>query len=134
MNPVIFALLVLLGLAFAATAIFSIRVRRELRAWRLEQRQKEIALGAEVHEVRAKLQALSAKLEEPAATPKPRSTPQVRSGINMTKRIQAIRLMRRGETPARIAAALGMSRREVEILIRVHQMAVHRAAQTAGAG
>jgi hypothetical protein len=76
---------------------------------------------------------LAAKLEGPAPAPAPSSTPRISSGINMSKRIQAIRMLRRGENSASIAAALGMSRREVEILIRVHRMSADRAAHAAAA-
>ena len=72
---------------------------------------------------------VAAKLEEPAHAPAPSSTPRVSSGINMSKRIQAIRMLRHGENSAHIAAALGMSRREVELVIRVYQMSADRAAR-----
>ena len=52
----------------------------------------------------------------------------------MSKRIQGIRMLRRGENSAHIAAALAMPRQEVELLIRVHQMGADRAARAAGAG
>ena len=194
MNAVIFGSSVLLGLGFAATIVLYLGLRRELRAWLREQQRKEAALGAEIHELRAKLQrtaagagsersplpndpaatgcvvrwangerhradaalaqdgnsicaaapgsvvprvseeVLAAKLEGPAHAPAPSSTPRVSSGINMSKRIQAIRMLRRGENSASIAAALGMSRREVELLIRVHRMSADRAVHTVAAG
>lgn len=42
-----------------------------------------------------------------------------RSGLNINKRIQAMRMVRRKEDVSHIAAALGVTRREVELLIRV---------------
>jgi hypothetical protein len=164
MTALIFGSLVLLGLGFAATFVLCLGLKRELRAWLREQQAKETALAAEIHELRAKIQragpgagsersplpnnpaatgsvvprvseeALAAKLGELAPIPGPSSTPRVSSGINMSKRIQAIRMLRRGENSASIASALGMSRREVEPLIRVHRMSADRAAQAAGAG
>lgn len=77
---------------------------------------------------------LAAKLEQPAPAPAPSSMPRLSSGINMSKRIQAIRMLRRGEDSASIATALGMSRREAELLIRVHRMSAARAAQAAAGG
>lgn len=163
MTALIFSSSVLLGLGFAATLVLYLGLRRELRAWLREQQRKEAALGAEIRELRAKHQRtapgagsersplpndpaatgcvvrsvteemLAAKLEEPAPAPAPSSTPRVSSGINMSKRIQAIRMLRRGENSAHMAAALGMSRREVDLLIRVHRMSADRAAQAAGA-
>ena len=163
MTVLIFSSSVLLGLGFAATLVLYLGLKRELRAWLREQQRKEAPLGAEIRELRAKLQRtapgagsersplpndpaatgcvvrsvteemLAAKLEEPAPAPAPSSTSRVSSGINMSKRIQAIRMLRRGENSDHIAAALGMSRREVDLLIRVHRMSADRAAQAAGA-
>ena len=134
-TPVSFVSLALLGLALAAAPILYLSLRRELRTRVQEQRDKEAALGAEIHDVRAKLQMLAVKLEERAAADsEPAATPRVPSAVNMSKRIQAIRMLRRGENSAHIAAALAMPRQEVELLIRVHQMGAHRAAHAAGAG
>ena len=119
-----FGSLALLWLALAAVLILHLSLKRELRTRLRELRHKEAALETEVDDVRAKVQALAGKLEEQAAAAsEPTAMPRVPSGINM-----------RGENSAHIAAALGMSRREVDLLIRVHQIWAHRAAQAAGAG
>lgn len=52
--------------------------------------------------------------------------PAVRSGINLNWRVQALRLLRRGQDVAHVSTALGVSRREIELLIRVHQLALGR--------
>lgn len=54
---------------------------------------------------------------EPAFAP-----PPVRSGLNIEKRLQAVRMFRRNEDISHIAAAIGVARQEVELLIRVHKM------------
>jgi hypothetical protein len=46
----------------------------------------------------------------------------VRSGLNINKRLQAMRMFRRNEDVSHIAAALGVARKEVELLVRVHKM------------
>ena len=56
---------------------------------------------------------LSRKLVEP---------PPAASGLNLTKRSQALRMHRRGESPGHIAAALLMPQGEVELLLKVEQM------------
>jgi len=53
-----------------------------------------------------------------------------RSGLNMNKRVQAMRMVRRHEDIATIAAAVGVTRKEVELLIRVQ--GISRAATSAG--
>jgi len=52
-----------------------------------------------------------------------------RSGLNMNKRVQAMRMVRRHEGIATIAAALGVTRKEIELLIRVQ--GISRAATNA---
>jgi hypothetical protein len=55
----------------------------------------------------------------------------LRAGLNLNKRVHAMRMLRRGEDISHIAAALGVPRKEVELLIRVHSIGKVRAA---GAG
>ncbi len=45
-----------------------------------------------------------------------------RSGMNASKRVQAMRMLRRNEDISHISAALGVPRKEVELLIRVQQV------------
>jgi hypothetical protein len=52
--------------------------------------------------------------------------PAIRSGINLNWRVQALRLLRRGQDVAHVSTALGVSRCEIELLIRVHQLASGR--------
>ena len=42
-----------------------------------------------------------------------------RSGLNLSKRSQALQMFRRGETPLDISAALSIPRNEVELLVKV---------------
>ena len=42
--------------------------------------------------------------------------------INLSKRSQALRLRRRGETPEQIAASLGIPLQEVTLLLKVHEI------------
>lgn len=49
-----------------------------------------------------------------------------RSGLNLSKRTQVLRLHRAGEDAARIAGSLGLPRGEVELLIKVHRIAVEQ--------
>lgn len=48
--------------------------------------------------------------------------PPTASGLNLTKRSQALRMHRRGESPEYIAAALVMPQGEVELLLKVEQI------------
>jgi len=48
--------------------------------------------------------------------------PPARSSIDLTSRAQALRMHRRGEPAASIAAALGLPRNEVELMLKVHRL------------
>jgi hypothetical protein len=56
----------------------------------------------------------------------------LRAGLNLNKRVHAMRMLRRGEDIAHIAAALGVPRREVELLIRVQSIGKVRTANAGG--
>jgi hypothetical protein len=73
--------------------------------------------GKRFDELSRKLRVAPAHQTEAAFVPAP-----VRSGLNINKRLQAVRMFRRNEDVSHIAAALGVARKEVELLIRVHQM------------
>jgi hypothetical protein len=52
----------------------------------------------------------------------------LRAGLNLNKRVHAMRMLRRGEDVSHIAAALGVPRKEVELLIRVQTIGRARTA------
>jgi hypothetical protein len=55
-----------------------------------------------------------------------------RSGMNLNRRVQALRLLRRGEDLGHIASALGVPRCEVELLVRVHRLSIAAVTGTGG--
>jgi hypothetical protein len=44
------------------------------------------------------------------------------SAVNINKRTQALRMVKRGEGPERIAAILNLSPREVDLLVKVERL------------
>ena len=52
----------------------------------------------------------------------------LRAGLNLNKRVHALRMLRRGEDVSHVAAALGVPRREVELMVRVQDIGKARAA------
>ena len=62
--------------------------------------------------------------EEPAVAAIPMLP---RPGLNLSTRVHALRMLRRGEDVAHVAAALGVPRREVELMIRVQTFGKARA-------
>jgi hypothetical protein len=83
---------------------------------------------------RRRTEEIAARLNEAWQLPAPQviNTPAVpRSGLNINRRVQAIRMMRRGDDVSHVAAVLGVTRQEVELLVRV-QAAVKAASKAAG--
>ncbi|MGH9723014.1 MAG: hypothetical protein ACRD8O_22615 [Bryobacteraceae bacterium] len=48
----------------------------------------------------------------------------LKSGLNLSKRSQALQMSRRGESPDQISATLGIPRNELDLLLRVHRIVV----------
>ena len=116
------AFALLAGGTFACASIF-IAFKKEIRrlSHQAKEQQREIdslaqRLTAQMIEIRARLRGA----EENAGVLVPPTPP--RSGFNLSKRSQAMRMSRRGEDPINIAAALSVPRKEVELLLKVQKI------------
>ena len=100
-------------------------MKADLRGGDRRSRKRAEALEAGLHAVRVSLANLSKRLEE---TEKQSGLlvppPPTRSGFNLNKRSQAIRMSRRGEMASQIAAALELPQGEVDLLLKVHRLVV----------
>lgn len=75
-----------------------------------------------------RLEEMLARLDEAGRAPEPVFAPALpRAGMNLSNRVHALRMLRRGEDVAHVAAALGVPRREVELLVRVQEIGKARA-------
>ncbi len=95
-------------------------------ARRVIERLEDSAKKAEEEGVAWKHEAASLRqrverLEEALSALREAHTP--RPGMNLTKRTVALRMHRRGERPEQVAAALGLPRAEVELLLKLHRAA-----------
>jgi hypothetical protein len=113
-----------LSLGLAAVLSLFITLKRETGA--LTRRHTK-----ELYELREHLQRTELRIE---TLPKERSTEgsriQAQPGINfnLTRRVQALRLLRRGEDIGHVAAVLGVPRGEIELLVRVQKLGAARLA------
>jgi hypothetical protein len=83
--------------------------------------KRELHRNVAMH--RKEMDELTRKLNQaPVAVEPAFIAPDVRSGLNVSKRVQAMRLLRRNEDVSHVAAAMGVTRREVELLIRVQKL------------
>jgi hypothetical protein len=111
LHPVMSYAEIAIGLALCAYLFVS--VKRDLRAGEARLGKKLAAMEAEWDERWKELSQVSSLLIPP---------PPPRSGLNLTKRSQALERYRRGETPPEIAAALAIPRNEVELLVKVQRI------------
>jgi hypothetical protein len=108
-----------LGMSFLALArarSLSREVAQDERSAREEQESALAAMRQTVDELTAQVHELRL---QPAAAP---AGGPPRSGLNLSKRSQALRMHRRGEPPQKIAAALEIPRQELELLLKVHRI------------
>lgn len=118
-SPLIHALLpylVLTGGIAASLGLF-LSIKREVRAAGAKSRKR-------FEEIAQRLNEAHQRTTDPEPLYAPSYTPMPpRSGLNVSKRVQAMRMVRRNEDISHIAAALGVTRKEVELLIRVQGIA-----------
>jgi hypothetical protein len=105
---------ILLGLSLIANLVGFLVLVHETQTKEVRNRKN---LDERLAELERKLTAVRAPQPEAAFVPEP-----ARSGLNISKRLQAMRMFRRNEDVSHIAAALGVARREVELLVRVQKM------------
>ena len=123
---------ILTCLVFASMALV-LGAKRQMRreARRNRQALDELAM-------RLQLRSAAACTPPPELRHETEAPAPARPGANLNWRVQALRLLRRGQDVAHVAAVLGVSRKEIELLIRVHQLAAARlpakSANAAGAG
>lgn len=117
---------VLLVAGLMASFSLFLGVKKETR----KQARRNEEVSREIEELLPKVRAMTMLSESDERSTKAATIlserPPVRTGFNLRDRTQAIRLLRRGEDVAHISAALGVPRGEVELLIRVQQLAATR--------
>ncbi len=98
-----------------------------LRRGRAEQLQRVEAMEAALEPIRAAVETLGADLRDVERQTGMLVAPApTRSGLNLSKRTQVLRMHRSGQDSAGIAAALALPRAEVELLIKVHRIVVEQ--------
>jgi hypothetical protein len=113
------------GLVGTACLYLFFSLRREISTLRRRCEGQQQTLDEAIPELRKCISELKASLEEAeqrAAAMVP--PPPARSGMNLSKRTQVLRMFRHGEAPEKIAAALSLPQNEVKLLLKVHQMLV----------
>lgn len=111
----------LIGIHGIATLFFFLSLDHEMRLLRRGSKRRHAAQEADTAQLKTQLAALAARVleaEERAGVLVPPAPPK--SGLNLNKRTQVIRMSRRGDRAETIAASLQLPQREVELLLKVH--------------
>lgn len=106
----------LIAAGLLSTLALFMTLKREIR--RQAQRQKK-----RIEEMAVQLNEVNRSPEPAAEEPANAFVPApLRAGLNLNKRVHAMRMLRRGEDISFITAALGVPRKEIELLIRVQSI------------
>ena len=131
-----FAVLACAALAAAVFCSAALWVSRQQHRAALERAQADRAAHearweSRLHNLEQRLEDLAAELQDCQAqipqSPGARAGPgRARSGLNLTKRAQALRMHRRGDPPDQIATLLELPLQEVDLLLKVHHIVLGR--------
>ena len=120
----------LIGLNSVLCLLLFFYMQQEIRALKSRWARRQLGQESATGELKAQLAELSARVldsEERAGVLVPPMPPK--SGLNLNKRSQAIRMSRRGDQAEKIAAALNLPRREVELLLKVQSRVVYQSTE-----
>jgi|SRR5579862_3888417 len=109
---------------------FFLCLEHEMRILQIRWKRRQAAQESATVEMKAQMAGLSARVleaEDRTGVLVPPTPP--RSGLNLNKRSQAIRMSRRGEQAEKIAATLNLPRREVELLLKVSNSPVYSSSE-----
>jgi len=114
----------LVGLTVAGLAlILFMEMKRMQQEFQLRWNQRQQNMNSELGKLRSTVQELRTKVEEAERRAETMVAPNPpTSGLNLSRRTQAIRLLSRGEAPEQIALRLQLPKQEVELLQKVHRI------------
>jgi len=118
-NAAYSALAFALAFGLLGTIALFLSVKREMRSNAARNRRQMDQLARKLEETPRDTEPASLMAAQRSGSNL--SAPAI-SGMNIGKRVQAMRMVRRNQDVSHIAAALGVTRREVELLIRVQRM------------
>jgi len=129
-NALVLPFALLSGLVMAGVALSLLglcRTRDEVHAARRNAAAGQEACLAALMSMRAGLDGLASQIQDmrqqPTIAPVP---PPPKPGLNLSKRSQALRMHRRGDTPGQIATALDVPLQEVNLLLKVHRIVINQ--------
>ena len=115
----------LTALAFFACLFLALSTDSKLRRLKATLGRQQASEAKIVRELEIRVAELSERLRDAEDRTGMLVAPvPPKSGLNVNKRTEVLRLSRRGEQAENIVALLGVPRREVELLLKVYALAV----------
>jgi hypothetical protein len=118
--------LLLIGINSALCLLFYLCAKHEMRLMHMRWKRSQTVQASATEALKAQLAELMERLrdaEERTGVLVPPMPPK--SGLNLSKRSQVIRMARHGDQIEKIAASLSLPQREVELLLKVHGCVVY---------
>ena len=116
----------LIALALASCIACFISVQGQVYRLRRAANASQDALKQKIEEMESTVSTIGRRPEPQVIEVPVRPSAGVRPSLNLTKRTQALRMRRRGESIESIAAALATPRNEIELLVKVYEMVEYR--------
>jgi|GEM_PF-2163718 len=117
-NPLFVAVAVLAVAAFLQFGLY-VGLRREVRELRKTYEARIKARKETKESLRSEMLQISEELV--ALNQPPATAAAIGQSMNLSRRNQVLRMHLRGDSPARIATALRISKSEVDLLLKVHR-------------
>lgn len=128
LRPLVLCVLLAVGLGLCICLFVTLKAEiGGLRRGCQGGRQQVAALESALGDARLSIQALETDLRAMERQTGMLVAPApARSGLNLSKRTQVLRMHRAGQDSAGIAAALALPRAEVDLLMKVHRIVVEQ--------
>ncbi len=121
-NPIF--ILSIAAITMVACVILFLSLKREHAALRRRAQLDHELLSEQVETFRRSLNQMQSALAEREEAAPVAASPAPGDSMNISKRSQALRLHRRGESAGTIAATLHLPLNEVELLLKVHRTVI----------
>ncbi len=107
-----------------ACLLIFLTLKQEIRRLKLRLDRQQADEASSARDLKLRLEAITLRLRDAEDRAGVLVAPEPpRSGLNLTKRSQAIRMSRRGERAENIAASLSLPRGEVDLLLKINALA-----------
>lgn len=126
MSPLVFPFAVICSLGLAGVVLSVLALFHAQSAARILERRVRAGqtnFEAALQSTQQTMDGLAAEVRDLQQQPALATMPALpRAGLNFSTRSQALRMHRRGDAPAQIAAALEVPLQEIELLLKVHRI------------